>query len=98
MCCLVTTLFLLGPRAAVLIWWLAQPARWQVAFHNVFIWPVLGFLFLPWTTLAYVFAAPTGSLDTGAAWAIVVIGLLLDLFGYAGGGYGNRGRARYYAR
>jgi len=98
MCCLVTTLFLLGPRAAVLVWWLVQPVRWQVAFHDMLIWPVLGFLFLPWTTLAYVLAAPTGALVGGSAWALVIIGLLVDLVGYAGGGYGNRDRARGYAR
>ena len=98
MCCLVTTLFLLGPRVAILFWWLAQPVRWQVAFHNTFIWPVLGFLLLPWTTLAYVVAAPSGSILTTSGWVLVVLGLLVDLFGYAGGGYGNRGRARGYAR
>jgi len=95
MCCFLTSLFLLGPRAAVLVWWLLQPVRWQVAFHNVFIWPVLGFLFLPWTTLAYVAAAPTGTI-TGAGWVLVVLGVLIDVFGYAGGGYGNRNRARGY--
>lgn len=98
MCCLVTTLVFLGPRAAVLFWWLVQPVRWQVAFHNVLIWPVLGLLFLPWTTLAYVLAAPTGSLVTPSAWAVVILGLIVDLIAYAGGGYGNRGRAQGYVR
>jgi hypothetical protein len=97
MCCLVTTLFLLGPRVAIVLWWLVQPVRWQVAFHNVFIWPVLGFLLLPWTTLAYVFAAPTGTLNSATAYAIVAIGFVIDLIGWSSG-YGNRGRVRDYAR
>ena len=96
MCCLLTSLFLLGPRVAIVVWWLLQPARWQVAFHNVFIWPVLGLIFLPWTTLAYVLAAPLGTLS-GGGWLIVVLGLLADLISYSGGGYGNRDRARRYA-
>ena len=25
-------LFLLGPRAAIIIWWIAQPGRWDAAF------------------------------------------------------------------
>jgi hypothetical protein len=93
----LTSLFLLGPRAAILVWWLLQPLRWQAAFHHVLLWPVLGFLFLPWTTLAYVVAAPAGSLNGSAAWALVVIGFVVDLVGYTGGGYGNRGRARGWA-
>ena len=96
MCCLLTSLFLLGPRVAIVVWWLLQPARWQVAFHNVFVWPVLGLIFLPWTTLAYVLAAPLGTLS-GGCWLLVVLGLLADLISYTGGGYGNRDRARRYA-
>ena len=96
MCCLLTSLFLLGPRVAIVLWWLVQPVRWQVAFHNMLFWPVLGLLLLPWTTLAYVVAAPAGVL-TGTGWVIVLLGLLVDLLGYTGGGYGNRDRVGRYA-
>ena len=53
MCCFFTTLLLLGPRAGILIWWLVNPVRWQATFPS-FIWPLLGFIFVPWTTLMYV--------------------------------------------
>jgi hypothetical protein len=96
-CCLLTSLFLLGPRAAILVWWLIQPVRWQTVFHNMFLVPVLGFLLLPWTTLAYVFATPTGAIGSSTAWGIVLIGLIIDIIGYAGGGFGNRGRVSRYA-
>ncbi len=46
MCCFFTTLVLLGPRAAILIWWLVNPIRWQLAFTN-FIGAILGCIFLP---------------------------------------------------
>jgi hypothetical protein len=95
MCCLVTSLFFLGPRAAILVWWLLQPLRWQAAF-DTYIWPVLGFLLLPWTTLAYVVVAPGGVF--GAEWLLIVLAVLVDLAGYAGGGYGNRDRVPGYAR
>jgi hypothetical protein len=52
MCCFITSLFLLGPRFATLIWWLINPVRFSAAFSS-FIWPVLGIIFLPWTTLMY---------------------------------------------
>lgn len=95
MCCLVTSLFFLGPRAAILVWWLLQPLRWQAAF-DTYIWPVLGFLLLPWTTLAYVVVAPGGVF--GAEWLLIVLAFLVDLASYAGGGYGNRDRVPGYAR
>ncbi len=31
MCCLFTVLFLLGARAVDIVWWIAQPARWDAA-------------------------------------------------------------------
>jgi hypothetical protein len=48
MCCFFTALVFLGPRAGILIWWLINPIRWQATFTN-FIWPLLGFIFVPWT-------------------------------------------------
>jgi len=91
---LITVLGLLGPRAGVIIWWLIEPARWSHAFHGFFLWPVLGFLFLPWTTLAWVLVAPHGSFSGigGFGWFLLVIALLVDLGSWSGGGYGNRRR------
>ena len=57
MCCLVTVLVFLGPRLGILVWWLLDMPRWNLTF-NTFIWPLLGFIFLPWTTLAYVLVFP----------------------------------------
>ncbi len=90
MCCLLTVLVFLGPRAAIVVWWLLDPLRWQATFA-MFAWPLLGFIFLPWTTLAYVVVAPRGLV--GLNWLVLLIGLVLDLSAYSGGGYGNR-RAR----
>ena len=59
MCCFLTALLLLGPRAGILVWWLINPVRWQATFSS-FIWPLLGFIFVPWTTLMYVLVAPGG--------------------------------------
>ena len=93
MCCLITSLFLLGPRAAILVWWLIEPVRWNATF-DTFLWPLLGFLFLPWTTLAYVAVYPAGI--NGFDYLFLGIGLAFDLFGYFGGGYSNRTRMRTY--
>jgi hypothetical protein len=95
MCCVVTSLFFLGPRVAILLWWLIQPVRWQAAFSS-FIVPLIGFLFLPWTTLAWVVVAPGGV--TGFEWFVLVLGFLVDIASYTGGGYGNRQRVPGYSR
>jgi hypothetical protein len=93
MCCFFTTLVLLGPRAAILIWWLVQPVRWQAAF-DTWIWPLLGFIFVPWTTLMYVLVAPGGVL--GFDWVWIALAVLADIGTYVGGGYGNRDRIPGY--
>ena len=41
-------------------WWLFQPGRWETAFNGWtggnlwWIWPVLGIIFIPWTTIMFV--------------------------------------------
>ena len=93
MCCFFTVLVFLGPRAAILVWWLINPARWQLAF-DTFLIPLLGFLFLPWSTLMYVLVAVPGGL-VGFDWVWMGLALLADISMYAGGGFGNRRRMGY---
>ena len=94
MCCFIAAIFLVGPRFGILVWWLVDQTRWNLVFDN-FVWPFLGFIFVPWTTLAYVLAAPSG-ID-GFDWVWLGIGILLDVAAWTGGGWSNRGRvqARY---
>jgi len=89
MCCLVAIAGLISPRLVLVLWWLLDPARWSALFDNLIV-PVLGFLFLPWTTLVYVFFAPTGF--GGLAPIVVVIAVLIDAGTYGGGVFGNRRR------
>ena len=96
MCCFITTLFLLGPRAAILVWWLINPIRWNTAFET-FLWPFLGFLFLPWTTLMFVLVAPLGNV-VGFDWVWLGLAFLADISMYTGGAYGNRSRIPGYSQ
>ncbi len=89
MCCLVTALFLLGPRAAIVVWWLLEPARWAAAFDST-LWPIVGFILLPWMTLMFVVVAPGGVEGFDYVW--LVIGLAMDLFTWGGGAFTNRDR------
>ena len=90
MCCLFTTLVFLGPRMGILVWWLLQPARWALAFPGSFLWPLLGFFFLPWTTLMYVGVGFNGLV--GFDWIWMALAFFADISMYVGGGYGNRDR------
>ncbi len=89
MCCLFTTLVLFGPRLGILVWWLIQPIRWQATFHT-FLWPLLGFIFLPWTTLMYVLVFPGGIV--GFDWLWLALAFLTDIASYSGGAYSGRDR------
>ena len=90
MCCFFAALFAVGPRAAILVWWLVDTARWEAAFAN-FLWAFLGFIFLPWTTLAWVAVwSPSGL--TGFDWVILALGVFIDIASYASSEYGRRER------
>jgi hypothetical protein len=81
MCCLVLTAGFLGPRIALLIWWIFGD-RVELAFDS-WVWPLLGLLFLPWTTLAYllVWSAVVGV--DGGEWIVVALGFLADVLTYS---------------
>jgi hypothetical protein len=96
MCCFVTTLLLLGPRAGILGWWLIAPARFALTFAGSYIWPILGLLFLPWTTLMYLILWSPGLGIVGLDWVLLALALLADLGTYGGGAYGNRDRLPGY--
>jgi hypothetical protein len=93
MCCLFSTLVLFGPRFAILVWGLLQPARWEVAF-STFLWPLVGFLIMPWTTLMYVAVAPLGV--TGVDWFWIGLAIAMDIVSWSGSAWGNRDRIRGY--
>ena len=93
MCCFFTALVLVGPRLGIVVWGLIEPARWQAAF-STFVWPLLGFVFLPWTTLMYVVVSPGGVV--GFDWFWIVLSVVIDIASYGGGAYGNRDRIRGY--
>jgi hypothetical protein len=92
MCCVFSTLVLFGPRLGILVWWLFWPARFRLVFQGSWLWPLLGLLFLPWTTLMYLVVGPQGV--NGLDWLWLGLGLLADLASYSGGAYGNRDRLR----
>jgi hypothetical protein len=92
MCCFFTVLVFIGPRAAILVWWLIDTDRWEAAFDS-FFWAILGFIFAPWTTLMWAAVAPGGV--TGFDYVLLALAIFIDIFSYMGGAYGRR--RGYYA-
>ena len=78
-------------RLIILIWYLVSSDRWHHTF-SVFWWPLLGALFAPWTTLAYVLVY-TGGVH-GWEWALIVVGAVIDASAIGSSGRGRRGRGR----
>ena len=101
MCCIITSLLLIGPRLAILVWWLVDTARFTLAFSSEawpfrlpfpsWVWPLLGVLFVPWTTLAYLVVFPGGV--TGLDWIWLGLGFLIDV-----GAHSRGYRHRYHRR
>jgi hypothetical protein len=87
--CLLVILGLLTPRVVMVLLWLFTNYLSR-AFHT-FIWPLLGFVFLPTTTLAYAVAKNSLGGIKGWGLALLILGVLID-FGMLGGG--SRARRR----
>lgn len=83
-------------RVGLLVVWLHTPLV-KNGFHNGWILPLLGIIFLPLTALSYVvvYALGNGTV-TGTAWLWVVLGLLFDLGLHSSGVSSNRHRVRRY--
>jgi hypothetical protein len=81
-CCAFALILAGAPRAAFLVWWLMQPARFSATFSTI-MWPLLGVLFLPWTALMYVIVAPGGI--SVINWIFLALALFADLGSYGGG-------------
>jgi hypothetical protein len=88
-CLLLSVLFGM-PRLALIWLWIARDGYLSGAFGSA-LWPIIGFFFLPYTTLAFAFS----SSSLGAAgevnalgWVLIFLGLAADL------GISGRGAAR----
>jgi len=95
MCCGIALLGILGPRALIAFWYIVDSARWSLVFEHQIFLPALGFILLPWTTLAYVLFWTAGGIAP-LGWVLIVVALIADLATYGGGAFGNRDRIPGY--
>jgi hypothetical protein len=88
--CLLLIVFLAFPRIALLLLFLFSNYL-QRAYHGLLLL-LLGFLFLPLTTLVYAWMVNTGQLVAGVNLLILIIAVVIDLGGLGGGEYHRRTR------
>jgi len=75
--CLFAIFAGLFPRVGLFIVWVARPNLVDAAF-DTWIWPLLGFIFLPFTTLMYVILWRSGGMN-GFDWLWLGIAALFDV-------------------
>lgn len=79
--CLLAFGVAVAPRFFLILAWIFSE-RWQVVWKGDFLMPLLGIIFLPFTTVMYMLAwSPTGI--QGWDWLWILLGLFLDLTHYA---------------
>lgn len=88
--CLVVLASFISPRLGIFVLW-AFTDRMNIAFDS-FWWALIGFILLPWTTVAWalVYAPERGV--TGFGWVIVVFAFIVDLSTHAGSSQARRER------
>lgn len=89
--CLIALAALLSPRFALFLTWLFTD-RIPAAFDDRWLFPVLGFVLLPWTTLAWAVAWAPLPIDgiRGFGWVIVAFAFVVDVSTYAGSASARR--------
>ena len=80
MCCFVLLFSALGPRFVILGMWLFG-SRVDLAF-STWVWPLLGLLLAPWTTMMYLLTWSVANGVSGADWILVGIGVAIDVGTY----------------
>jgi hypothetical protein len=88
--CLLLILFVAFPRIALVLLFFFSNYL-QHAYHGLIL-PLLGFMFLPLTTLAYAWMANMHQPISGINLVILIIAAIIDLSGLGGGEYHRRNR------
>ena len=88
--CLVVILLLAFPRIALVLMYLFSNYL-QRAYHGLLI-PLLGFIFLPLTTLVFAWMTNTHQPLAGINLIILLVTVLVDLGSLGGGDYHRRSR------
>ena len=88
--CLFALVAAAFPRVGSILLWLARPQLFYNAFNGSVLWPMLGIIFLPFTTLMYVILWSPAGVLTGWDYLWIVLAVFIDMSHYASTAYTNR--------
>ena len=86
--CIFALLSLLSPRLAFIFLWIFTDLVTRA--FDTWIFPLIGLIFLPFTSVIYVLVYNPVSGVSMWGWVFVAIAFLFDLGSYAGSAYSNR--------
>ena len=76
--CILTLLALMAPRVVMACIWIMTD--WFVCAYETTVWPVLGFIFMPYTSLAYMAAMLHNDHRVSGLWILLlIVAILADL-------------------
>ena len=82
--CLIAFGAAVAPRIILILAWIFS-TRWTLVWQGDELLPLLGLIFLPYTTIMFVLSVtvtPAGNIIEGFGWVWIFLGLLLDLWKY----------------
>jgi hypothetical protein len=86
--CLLPIIALIMPR--VVMFFIFLLTNWFSLSFTTILWPILGFIFMPYTTLAWMAAMLNNNHQMSSGWIVLlVVAVLFDL-----GGQGGSARSR----
>ena len=80
--CAIAFLVALAPRV-VLILAAIFSDRWDLVWQGNWFWPVLGIVFLPYTTVMYMLSWNPATGISGFDWFWIILGVILDIMKWA---------------
>jgi len=80
--CLLAFSAAVAPRVILVLAWIFSD-RWPLVWGGDFIVPLLGIIFLPYTTIMFMLAYQVPVGVQGVEWLWVLLGLFLDLWKYS---------------
>jgi uncharacterized BrkB/YihY/UPF0761 family membrane protein len=80
--CLIVLLAAFAPRLIVIFAWVARPAYFDAVF-DTWVFPLLGLILLPFTTMMWLFLGAPPEEVQGLDWLWIALAVIIDLSHYA---------------
>ena len=94
--CFLAIIALLLPRLALVLIFLFTP--WLGMAFDTWLWPLLGLIFVPYTTLAWTATVLSTGGDITLLWGLVILLAVLADLGHWGGGWRSHRRRKVVIR